>query len=151
MQIIKDKQIQEDHWQFVGDEETLPSSGDITVSTNRWLTEKATLATRNGNTGIRIGSTDSLDAIAEDIPGLPLIELHFAMFGDGRSFSQAWLLRNRYGYRGEIRAVGNYLVDQIFYLHRTGVDTFQLDDSKNPEIAVAALADFSVAYQPSVN
>lgn len=151
MQIIKDRKIIEDHWRFIADDEEIPQTGDITVSTARWLQDKDTLTKRDGKTGIRIGSTDSIDAIAGDLSGVPLIELNLSMFGDGRSFSQAWLLRNRFNYRGEIRAVGNYLVDQIFYLHRTGVDAFQLDESKNPETAMAALNDFSVAYQRSVN
>lgn len=151
MQIIKDRKIIEDHWRFISDEEEIPQTGDITVSATRWLQDKDTLTERDGKTGIRIGSTDPIDAIAGDLPGVPLIELNLSMFGDGRSFSQAWLLRNRYNYRGEIRAVGNYLVDQIFYLHRTGVDAFELDESKNPEAAMAALNDFSVAYQRSVN
>lgn len=151
MRIIKDRKIIEDHWRFITDDEEIPQTGDITVSATRWLQDKDTLTKRDGKTGIRIDSTDPIDAIAGDLPEVPLIELNLSMFGDGRSFSQAWLLRNRFNYRGEIRAVGNYLVDQIFYLHRTGVDAFQLDESKNPDVAMAALNDFSVAYQRSVN
>lgn len=151
MQIIKDRKITEDHWQFVADDQETPQTGDITVSVSRWLSDKEALTRRDGKTGLRIASTDALEDIAGDIASMPLIELNIAMFGDGRSFSQAWLLRNRYHYRGEIRAVGNYLIDQIFYLHRTGVDAFQLDESRKPETALAALNDFSVAYQPSVN
>lgn len=151
MQIIKDKKITEDHWQFVADNQEIPQTGDITVSVSRWLNDKDSLTRRGRQTGLRIRSTDALEDIAGDLAGMPLVELDIAMFGDGRSFSQAWLLRNRYHYRGEIRAVGNYLIDQIFYLHRTGVDAFQLDASRKPEAALAALNDFSVAYQPSVN
>ncbi|WP_404357463.1 DUF934 domain-containing protein [Methylotuvimicrobium sp. KM1] len=151
MQIIKDKKITEDNCQFVADNQDIPQSGDITVSVSRWLNDKDSLTRRGGQTGLRIRSTDTLEDIAGDLAGMPLVELDIAMFGDGRSFSQAWLLRNRYHYRGEIRAVGNYLIDQIFYLHRTGVDAFQLDESRKPEDALAALNDFSVAYQPSVN
>lgn len=151
MQIIKDKRITEDHWQFVADDQDIPPTGDITVSVSRWLNDKDSLTRRGGQIGLRIRSTDALEDIAGDLAGMPLVELDIALFGDGRSFSQAWLLRNRYHYRGEIRAVGNYLIDQIFYLHRTGVDAFQLNESRKPEAALAALNDFSVAYQPSVN
>lgn len=151
MKIIKDKKITEDHWQSIADEEEIPQAGDITVSVSRWLSDRTLLAGRDGQTGIRIRSTDRLEDIGGDLAEMPLVELDIAMFGDGRSFSQAWLLRNRYHYRGEIRAVGNYLVDQIFYLHRTGVNAFQLSESRKPEAALAALNDFSVTYQPSVN
>lgn len=151
MQIIKDKKIIEDNWQFLADDQEIPQTGDITVSASRWLNDKDALIQRDGQTGIRIRSTDALEDIAGDLAGMPLVELDIAMFGDGRSFSQAWLMRNRYYYRGEIRAVGSYLIDQIFYLHRTGVDAFLLDESRNPEVALAALRDFSVTYQPSVN
>ena len=150
MQIIKDKKIIEDHWRHVADDDELPQ-GDITVSTTRWRNEKQQLLNREGKIGLRLDSTDPVEDVAEDLDRLQLIELNFSAFTDGRSFTQAWLLRNRYHFTGEIRAIGNFMVDQVYYLYRTGVNAFQLDQSDKLPTALSALNDFSVAYQQSVN
>lgn len=150
MQIIKDKKIIEDHWSYVADDAELPR-GDITVSATRWQKEKQRLQNRDGKIGLRLDSTDPVEDIAEDLDRLQLIELNFSAFTDGRSFTQAWLLRNRYHFKGEIRAVGNFMADQVFYLHRTGVNAFALEQSDKLPVALSALNDFSVAYQSSVN
>jgi uncharacterized protein (DUF934 family) len=88
-------------------------------------------------------------SISADLSSFKLIELDFPVFADGRSFSQARLLRSRYGYQAEIRAVGRYMTDQIFYLQRVGVDAFELDNPKDIEHALVASNDFSVRYQAS--
>jgi len=150
MQIIKDKKIIEDHWRYVADDAELPQ-GDITVSTNRWRKEKPQLLKREGKIGLRIDSTEPIEDIANDLDLLRLIELNFSTFTDGRSFTQAWLLRNRYNFTGEIRAVGNFMVDQVFYLYRTGVNAFALEHTDKLPVALSTLNDFSVAYQSSVN
>ncbi|MGR9116624.1 MAG: DUF934 domain-containing protein [Gammaproteobacteria bacterium] len=150
MQIIKDKKIIEDHWQHAPDDADLPQ-GDITVSTTRWHKEKQQLLNRPGKIGLRLDSREAIEDIAEDLNRIDLIELNFSAFTDGRSFTQAWLLRNRFNYSGEIRAVGNFMIDQVFYLHRTGVNAFALAQSDKLPVALSTLNDFSVAYQPSVN
>ncbi|PKM11836.1 MAG: oxidoreductase [Gammaproteobacteria bacterium HGW-Gammaproteobacteria-3] len=148
MRIIKDKQIVEDNWHFVADDTELPV-GDITVSTARWRRDKPVLLKREGNIGLRIDSTEAVEDIAEDLPYFRLIELNFSTFTDGRSFTQASLLRSRFKFSGELRAVGNFMVDQIFYLSRTGVNAFALKNSDQLPVALANLYDFSVAYQAS--
>ena len=150
MQIIKDKKIIEDHWRYVVDDAELPQ-GDITVSTTRWRKEKQQLLNRKGRIGLRLESTETVENIAEDLDQLQLIELNFSAFTDGRSFTQAWLLRNRYHFSGEIRAVGNFMVDQVFYLYRTGVNAFALEHTEKLPVALSTLNEFSVAYQSSVN
>lgn len=150
MQIIKDKKIIEDHWRHVADDAELPD-GDITVSATRWRNERQQLLKRAGKIGLRLEAFEPVEAIAEDLAHFELIELNFAAFTDGRSFTQSWLLRNRFRYRGELRAVGNFMTDQVFYLHRTGVNAFQLESHDKIPAALAALNDFSVAYQASVN
>lgn len=151
MQIIKDKQLVENAWSFVGDDNQVGDSGDITVTLARWKNQNQQLLKRNGKTGVRLTSTDRADDLASILNGLELIELDFPHFGDGRLFSHAYLLRNRLGYRGEIRAVGRYLPDQMYYLHRVGVNAFQLDDQNLIPLALSCLADFSVSYQASSN
>jgi len=151
MQIIKNKQLVENAWSFVGDDDLVSDSGDITVTLERWKNQNQQLSNRAGKTGVRLTTTDSADDLAGITNGLELIELDFPHFGDGRLFSHAYLLRNRLGYQGEIRAVGRFLPDQIFYLHRVGVNAFQLEDQNQIPLALSCLGDFSVSYQASSN
>lgn len=151
MPIIKDQQITENNWTFVADDAPL-AGGNITVTLKRWLEEKAALKNHAGKVGIRIAPLDSTANLTqEDWSHISLVELEFPAFTDGRLFSAAQLLRSRDGYRGEIRAVGNFISDQVFYLHRVGVDTFEFDETKDCERALKALNDFSVRYQASIN
>lgn len=82
---------------------------------------------------------------------LPLVEVTFSTTGDGRGYTQARLLRERYGYTGELRAVGKIRVDQMFFLARCGFDAFELLDDEDPEVAIAQFSRFSVAYQKGVD
>ncbi|MDD5275712.1 MAG: DUF934 domain-containing protein [Methylovulum sp.] len=150
MQIIKNKQIVDDSWRTIADEDNL-SDGDITLSFTRWQQHKQDLLNHNGKLGVRISPADSVADIADDLATLQLIELDFPDFADGRLFSQAWLLRNRYGYQGEIRATGHYMPDQVFYLSRVGVDAFSPENSERLAMELNNLNDFTVSYQQSVN
>lgn len=150
MQIIKDNQLIDDNWTFVADDEEI-GGGDITVSVNRLQKESAALLRRNGRLGVRIEPADCLDSIAAVLPNLALVELFFADFADGRLFSHAWLLRNRLNYKGEIRATGNFLPDQVYYLSRVGVNAFRPDKETELTTNLSSLKDFSVKYQASIN
>lgn len=77
----------------------------------------------------------------------PLVAINFTTTGDGRGFTQARLLRGRFGYQGQLRAVGKIRVDQMFFLARCGFDAFELLDDEDPDLAIAQLGRFSVAYQ----
>ncbi len=143
MQIIKDYKIIENQWMYLDDDAPV-ISGDICVSLARWQAEKEKLLTHNENLGVRLSSTDDVSVLANDLQYLALIELHVVDFADGRSFSQAYLLRNRYRYEGEIRSVGNYLADQAFYLARVGVNAFAPENLSQTH---ATLNDFTVFYQ----
>lgn len=150
MQIIKNKQLTDhDGWSFIADDATIPDNGDITIGLQRWQNAKAERAQRNGRTGLRLLPGDDVAVLAGQTDGMALIELSFPSFGDGRPFSQARLLRSMLAYQGEIRAVGNFLPDQVYYLLRVGVDAFQIEDPAQAELALAGLQDFSVNYQPS--
>jgi len=148
MPVIKDHQISENTWTYVADETPLVN-GDITVSVARWKNEKPELLQRSGKVGIRLMPSDPVEAIGDDLGAISMIELNFPVYTDGRSFSQARLLKDRYGYTGELRATGNFLADQVFYLNRVGIDSFEFNDPKAVELSMAALNDFSVTYQSS--
>ena len=149
MQIIKDQQIIDDNRSYVADDAEL-KNGDISVSLARWKKDKQQLLKSNGNIGVRIGPADSLEDIAADLKDIPLIELDFPAFADGRIFSHAWLLRGRYNYQGEVRATGHFMRDQVYYLSRVGVNAFSLEKAEDLPVALAALNDFSVNYQKSI-
>ena len=150
MQIIKDKQIIDDNWNFVADDAEL-KTGNISVSLARWKLHKHQLLTHDGMLGVRIGPADSIDDIAPDLNDIQLIELDFPDFADGRLFSHAWLLRGRHGYQGEIRATGHYMPDQVFYLSRVGVNAFYPEKAEDLPVVLSHLHDFTVNYQNSIN
>ena len=151
MQIIKDKQLIDNDWTFVADDSEASDTGNITVSLARWQNQQQQLLNRHGNIGIRLSPTDPIAELAELLKSIDLIELDFPGFGDGRLFSHARLLRSRLGYTGEIRAVGNFLPDQMFYLWRVGVNAFQLANPQQIPLALSCFDDFSVRYQASSN
>ncbi len=150
MQVIKDNQIIDDAWRFVPDDAEL-GNGDATVSVTRLIQNAEMLFNRETKLGARITPEDSVAAIAQYLPKLALVELYFPELADGRLFSHAWLLRNRYNYIGEIRATGHFLPDQVFYLSRVGVNSFSPAGTEDLRAILAGLKDFSVGYQPSVN
>lgn len=146
MQIIKDKEIIEDHWVHIADD-PIPAEGCITVSTARWKAERDALLARDGELGLRISPADGIEDWADNLQHFQLIGLEFPAFTDGRLFSVASMLRRHFHYQGEIRALGGFIRDQIFFLSRVGVNSFEVQDRSDLEGALAALGDFSVSYQ----
>jgi uncharacterized protein (DUF934 family) len=99
---------------------------------------------------LRLEPHDDPAAFAARLGAVARVEIHFPKFSDGRGYSLARLLRERFGYRGELRAVGDVQRDQLHYLSRVGFDAFLLRAGEEPEAALAALGGFSEAYQASV-
>ena len=148
MKIIKDKKIKEDRWLHIADDDQIVA-GDITVSLARWQREASELESHEGDIGVRLAPADLVEDIADALQKFDLIALEFPAFTDGRSFSQARLLRSRYGFNGEIRAIGSFMPDQVFYLSRVGVNSFQLENDKEINTALSVINDFTVNYQSS--
>jgi uncharacterized protein (DUF934 family) len=99
---------------------------------------------------LRLEPHEDPAAVADRLGRTLRVEVNFPKFTDGRGYSIARLLRERYGYRGELRAVGDVQRDQLFYLARVGFDAFLLREGEDADAALAALEDFSEAYQASV-
>lgn len=153
MQIIKDRAVVDDDWQHVNGEpgEPLPE-GKIIVSLSRWTADRDSLTRRkNSGLGIRLEPEDRAEAIADDLNNFQVVAINFPVFRDGRGFSTARLLRERYGYSGELRAVGDVLRDQMFYMHRCGFDAFEVRADRDINDALSAFAEFSVTYQPAAD
>ena len=151
-QIIKHRAVIQDSWQLLeqGAAGALPFSGDVIVPLELWLDERATLSFRLGRIGVWLETDADPATIAPDLARIDLVAVRFASFADGRVYSLARLLRERYGYRGELRAIGDVLRDQLYYLARCGFDAFALRADQNAGQALAAFEDFSEDYQVSV-
>ena len=151
MTVIKNGEISSNIWIHLGDQDTRAGHESFTVSLARWLAEKDSLAQSENPVGVRLVSTDDPSALAGDLAKLPLIVLEMNAFTDGRTFSQARLLRDRMGYSGEIRVCGDFLRDQMFFLQRVGVDAFEFPESIDPADRLKAFQEFSVTYQSSAD
>ncbi len=121
--------------------------GDIIVPLADWLARADALKTRTGRTGVWLAPAADTLTLAEKLDGLALIAIQFPKFTDGRGYSHAALLRKRLGWSGEIRAVGEVLRDQVFYMARVGFTAFAVPQGFVAEHLVSGLGDFSVAYQ----
>lgn len=147
MQIIKDGAIVEDAWVHVADGAELPASGNVIVSVDRYREQRDALKKRGGELGVRLRSDQEAKTLADWLDELSVIAIEFPTFKDGRGYTAARLLRVRYGYKGQIRAVGDVLRDQLFYMKRCGFDAFELKAGKDIQGALNAFRDFSVTYQ----
>jgi len=152
MQIIRDQKIVDDTYTTFSDDAPLPAAGNIIVSSARFAKERAQLLARpEGTFGVRLKSDEDPAILAADILALSLIAVEFPKFGDGRGYTTGRLLRERYGFRGELRAVGNVLRDQMFYMQRCGFNAFELTPGKSLESALGAFGEFSVTYQAAAD
>jgi uncharacterized protein (DUF934 family) len=149
MPLIKDDRIADDPWISVADEEILPEGAPAIVSLARWRAERSALAGRNAPLGIRLRADQPPATITEDIDRFQVIALEFPSFGDGRAYTYARLLRERHGYRGELRAVGNVLRDQALFMRRCGFDAFEVAEGTGVAGWREALGEISVFYQPA--
>ena len=148
--LIKGNRIAEDPFTPVADGEQLPDA-PVIVSLKRFLAERDQLLVRGQPLGVRLESGESPQDLQPYLAKLAVVVLHIPAFRDGRAFSAARLLRTRLGYSGEIRLTGHFLLDQIAFFTRVGVDAFDVA----PNISVAdiqtALHEISDVYQPSVD
>ena len=116
-----------------------------------WLEQSAELDGQAGLVGVWLDSDEEVEALADDLAQLPVVALNFPKFVDGRGFSSARLLRDRYDYKGEIRAIGNVIQDQLFMLQRCGFSQYCLADNVDLEAAAKSLNDFSDSYQTAAD
>jgi uncharacterized protein (DUF934 family) len=152
--IIRQRQVVADSWQLLKPATAggiaIPAVGDVIVPFSLWREQREILLKRGGRLGVWLEGQDDPALIAADIQHFELIAVNFAQFTDGRGYSIARLLRERYGWRGELRAIGDILRDQLFYLERCGFDAFALREGQDSQAALAAFDDFSEGYQASV-
>lgn len=148
--LVRDGAVIAEQWSCPADDEPLPGDGAVLVSKQRFIAEAQELRGRNTPLGLRLKSNETLDGLEADLGRFALIVLDFPAYTDGRAYSLARLLRERHGYRGELRAEGDVLWDQIPLMQRCGFDEFLIRD---PRIATALIEgrirDVPQHYQPA--
>jgi uncharacterized protein (DUF934 family) len=154
--LIKDRAIVDDQWELLRDpvdaEALRALSGrNVILPLSSWLELRETLPAHQGLVGVWLKNTELPEAIAPWLAQIPLIALDFPVFTDGRAYSSARELRQNFGYEGEVRAIGDVLCDQLFYMSRCGFNAFAMRADQNLEAAIHRFEDFKDAYQASVH
>jgi uncharacterized protein (DUF934 family) len=152
--IIKNKSIVDDDWRVLrlGENDTSESvavpPGKVIVPLKVWQAQRDALQHRS-DIGVWLASDERAEDLQNEVGKFSVIAVDFPKFADGRSYSIAYHLRARLGYRGELRAIGDVLRDQMFYLQRVGFDAFATRGDKDIHEALKGLNDFSLSYQAS--
>src|SRR5215831_5085034 len=155
--LIKEQRIVADNWRLLergpkGELPEVPAQGDVVVPLALWQARRDDLLARAeaGALGVWLDANEGPEAIADDVRRFALIAVNFPKFGDGRGYSIARLLRERYGYKGELRAIGDVLHDFLYFMKQCGFDAFVLRDDQDVDEALVAFDTFSEGYQTSV-
>lgn len=151
--LIKHDRVIDDAWTLLGADATLgdvPANGPVLVPFRLWEAQRPALLVR-GEVGVWLASNEDPSRLAEDVARLPVIAVDFPKFGDGRGFSTARLLRERHGFTGELRAVGDIFRDQLFYLRECGFDAFAVRSDLDPEQELAGLTAWNRVYTASTH
>ncbi|MEH6388314.1 MULTISPECIES: DUF934 domain-containing protein [Pseudomonas] len=152
--IIKGDQVIDETWHLLPKDVTLgdlSNSDDLLVPLPLWQEHSHALLARDGGLGVWLEADEEVELIADDLQHFQVVALNFPVFSDGRHYSSARLLRERYKYQGEVRAIGDVLRDQLFYMKRCGFDAFALRADRDPYEALESLKDFSVTYQAATD
>jgi uncharacterized protein (DUF934 family) len=147
MPLIEHGRLTEDRYVRVADDAPLPDGVPVIVSGARFLGEAAAIVRRDAPVGVAWPNNRRVAELAPYLDRLALVELTFPTFKDGRAYSQARLLREQYGFRGELRAGGEILRDQFGFLVRAGFDSLEVKKPADAEAFAATLARYSVFYQ----
>lgn len=136
-----------DPWRFIEADEVGAACNVVTqhviLPMRLWLVHGQRLRERGYSVGVWLGPADEPEELPPALETLPVIAVQFPTFTHGRGYSQGRILRERMGYNGDLRAVGDILRDQMYLLHKCGFSSFVLRADQSPEEAVAALKDFS--------
>ncbi len=149
MPLVKQGRITTDLFVHVADGAELPGDGAVLVSAERFLADPEALLRRAGKVGVIWPNSRALDELVPHLDRLAAVALVFPTFRDGRAYSQARLLRERYGYDGELRATGQILRDQFVFMTRAGFDAFEVKKDADADAFAATMQRYSVFYQPT--
>ena len=151
MRLYREGLVKNDPWIELGDTDEVPASGALILSLDRWKAERTELKQRDSQLGVKIDPDEAVEDIRDDLDRLSLIVVTFPKFADGRGFSTARLLREKFGFDGEIRALGEVLSDQIPFMRRCGFDSFGVNDGPTQRLLESdALFKMPGFYQPAL-
>lgn len=153
MKILKNRQVIDDTWATLINDETLESSStrDIIIPFERWKSDQATLKSYAGKVGVLISSDTEINEVIDALSNFELVALSFPKYTDGTCFSYAFLLRERHKFTGELRAMGDIFRDQFAYLERCGFDAIKLEDETALEAGKESFDELSITYQSSAD
>ena len=149
MPLVKGGKITNDTFVHLADDAAVPESGDILVSSARFLQDTEALLRRPGKIGVIWPNSRDVDDLVPYLDRVAAVALVFPTFRDGRAYSQARLLRERFNYRGELRATGQVLRDQFVFMLRAGFDAFEVKKQSDAEAFTQTVKRYSVFYQPT--
>ena len=149
MPLVKGGQVVADRFVRVLDDAPIPADGPVLVPAARFLADADELIARNSETGVIWPNNRDIAELAPYLGKLAAVALVFPTFRDGRAYSQARLLRERYNYRGELRATGQVLRDQFVFMLRAGFDAFEVKKQADAEAFMQTAKRYSVFYQPT--
>ena len=137
----------EDPFTKVADDDQYLPQGDVILSLNRFQSDGERLLSEGRAVGVCVATDQTVESLAYDLPRLSVVALEFPKFRDGRQYSNARLLRERYAYEGEVRAVGDVLREQALFMIRCGIDAFEPSDGSTPEAWAHVAGRFRHVYQ----
>src|SRR3981081_696014 len=149
MPLVKGGKIATELFAHLADAAEAPADRPILISAAKFLERPEMLSDRAGKTGVIWPNNRDVDDLVPYLDRLAVIALVFPTFRDGRAYSQARLLRERYAYRGELRATGQVLRDQFVFMLRAGFDAFDVKKNSDAEAFVSTVKRYSVFYQPT--
>lgn len=152
--LIKERRIAADTWQLLERGEAnappgLPARCEVIVPLAMWLERRGELLARPGRLGVWLDASEHPEPIAGDLEYFAVIAVNFPKFGDGRGYTTARLLRERYGFKGELRAIGDVLHDHLYFMEQCGFDAFALREDQDGQHALSAFDALSDGYQTS--
>lgn len=146
--LIRNREIVANDLTLLDDEAAVPASGKVVVTLARWQKDSAELRKLPAEIGVRLPNTADVSALFSELQDRKLIVVDFPGFADGRAYSQARLLRDRYQFKGEILAIGGAVVrDQLQGMERSGINSFLLRADQDAKVCLTAFSDFASAYQ----
>ena len=149
MPLVKNGKIAADSFAHIADDAEIPGDGDVLMTAARFMKDAEALAARKSPTGVIWPNNRDLDELVPYLDRLAVVALVFPTFRDGRAYSQARLLRERYKYRAELRATGQVLRDQFVFMLRAGFDSFEVVKQADAEAFASTARRYTVFYQPT--
>ncbi|WLD56841.1 DUF934 domain-containing protein [Salinispirillum sp. LH 10-3-1] len=140
-----------DNYTVVSPDDAVPAAGDVILPLALWAEQGADLRASGRKVGVWLASDQLAEDLSDSVKSADVIAIEFPKFADGRGFSTAYLVRNRLGYTGELRAIGDFLLDQLFFLRRVGFNAFRIPEDKCIEKGLELLNPINVRYQASTD